>query len=58
MIKALLVQLPVPQLNFGHKTGNIPFAASCLFQAADNIPDTLIEIFPQLSASYMGDAAL
>jgi hypothetical protein len=58
MIKALLIQLPVPQLNFGHRTGNIPFAAACLKQAADHIPDAEIILFPQTSASYMGDAAL
>jgi hypothetical protein len=58
MIKALLIQLPVPQLNFGHRTGNIPFAAACLKQAADNIAGAEITIFPEISASYMGDAAL
>ena len=58
MIKALLIQLPVPQLNFGHRTGNIPFAAACLKEAAGHIPGTETLLFPQLSASYMGDAAL
>jgi hypothetical protein len=58
VIQVLLVQLPVPQLNFGHKTGNIPFASACLHQAASHTPDTRIDIFPQISASYMGDAAL
>jgi radical SAM superfamily enzyme YgiQ (UPF0313 family) len=58
MIKALLIQLPVPQLNFGHRTGNIPFAAACLHQAGTKIPETEIGTFPQISASYMGDAAL
>ena len=58
MIKAMLIQLPVPQLNFGHRTGNIPFAAACLYQAGSNIPGVEISIFPQVSASYMGDAAI
>ena len=58
MIEALLIQLPVPQINFGHKTGNIPFAAACLYQAAASIPDARVDIFPQVSASYLGDAAL
>ncbi|MBN1904274.1 MAG: radical SAM protein [Deltaproteobacteria bacterium] len=58
MIKALLIQLPVPQLNFGRRTGNIPFAAACLQQAADHIPGTEIIVYPQISASYMGDTAL
>jgi hypothetical protein len=58
MINALLIQLPVPQLNFGHKTGNIPFAAACLYQAGKEVHGTEISIFPQVSASYMGDAAI
>ena len=58
MIQALLVQLPVPQINFGHKTGNIPFAPACILQAASHIPDIRIDILPQVSASCMGDAAL
>ncbi len=58
MLQILLVQLPVPHINFGHKTGNIPFAASCLAHAAGKLPGISIDIMPQLSASYMGDAAL
>ncbi len=58
MIKAILIQLPVPQLNFGHRTGNIPFAAACLYQAGKGMPETEIVIFPQVNASYMGDAAI
>jgi hypothetical protein len=58
MVHALLVQLPVPQLNFGHRTGNIPFAAACLYQATLHIPDAHVEILSQIKASYMGDAAI
>ncbi len=58
MIEALLIQLPVPQINFGRRTGNIPFAAACLYQAAAHLPDARVDIFPQVSASYLGDAAL
>lgn len=58
MVHALLVQLPVPQLNFGHRTGNIPFAAACLYQASAHVPGARVEILSQIEASYMGDAAL
>ncbi len=58
MTHVMLIQLPVPQLNFGHKTGNIPFAAACLYQSASRIPWIHIDIFPQISASHMGDAVL
>ncbi len=58
MIHALLIQLPVPQLNFGHQTGNTPFAAACLHQAAAHIKDAHVEILSQMTSSYMGDAAL
>ena len=58
MVQALLVQLPVPQLNYGHRTGNIPFAAACLHQAAVRIPEARVEILSQIKASYMGDAAI
>lgn len=58
MSHVLLVQLPVPQLNFGHFTGNIPFGAACLRQAAAPLSNEYVEILPQMAASYMGDAAL
>jgi hypothetical protein len=58
MVHALLLQLPVPQLNYGHQTGNIPFGAACLYQSVAHVPNARVEIFSQIDASYMGDAAL
>ena len=58
MIRALLLQLPIPQLNYGKQTGNIPLAAACLKQAAVDIPGTTVEIVPESIVSYLGDAAL
>lgn len=58
MTKVLLVQLPIPRLNFGKKTGNIPLGAACLKQAATGIPNMDIEILPESVASYLGDGAL
>ena len=57
-IHVLLVQLPIPRLNFGKKTGNIPLGAACLKQAASGLPDTDIDILPESVSSYIGDAAL
>lgn len=54
----LLIQLPVPQLNFGRQTGNIPLGAACLKQASAGVKDVRISILPQKTASYLGDAAL
>ena len=58
MLRALLLQLPIPQLNYGKRTGNIPLAAACLKQAAADIPGTMVEIVPESIVSYIGDAAL
>lgn len=59
MVKVLLVQLPIPRLNYGKKTGNIPLGAACLKQAADAaLPGFDIEILPESVASYLGDSAL
>jgi hypothetical protein len=58
MIDVLLVQLPLPQLNFGHQTANIAFGAACLKQAAEHLKVARVEILPQTAASYWGDAAL
>ncbi|MGA8243257.1 MAG: radical SAM protein, partial [Desulfobacterales bacterium] len=58
MIRALLLQLPIPQLNYGKQTGNIPLAAACLKLAAVDIPGTVVEIVPESIVSYLGDAAL
>jgi hypothetical protein len=60
-IQILLLQLPVPQLNFGRRTGNIPLAAACLQQTwAPRHPDGLngVTLLPQASATYLGDSAL
>lgn len=59
MIQVLLVQLPIPRLNYGKKTGNIPLGAACLKQAADAaLTGFDIQILPESVASYLGDAAL
>lgn len=57
-MKVVLVQLPIPKINFGLKTGNIPFGAACLKQAADPIYDCEVEILPEPIASYGGDQVL
>ncbi len=58
MNHVLLIQLPIPQLNFGMRTGNIPLAAACLKQAGGNSKKAKIDILPESVASYLGDAAL
>lgn len=57
-MKTLLIQLPIPKLNFGLRTGNIPLGAACLRQAAAEIPDCSIEIIPEIMSSHAGDSAL
>jgi hypothetical protein len=37
MTKAMLLQLPIPQINFGKTTANVPLAAACLKQSAAGI---------------------
>lgn len=54
----LLTQLPVPQLNFGRRTGNIPLAAACLQQSWAPRHPGGVEILDQTSATYLGDGAL
>ncbi len=54
----LLVQLPIPKLNYGLKTGNIPLGAACLKQAAAKLPQFNIEILPESISSYIADSAL
>lgn len=56
--RILLLQLPIPQLNFGRRTGNIPMAAACLKQAVHGMPDLSVEILPEIASSYLGDSAL
>jgi radical SAM superfamily enzyme YgiQ (UPF0313 family) len=58
MTHVLLVQLPIPRLNYGKKTGNIPLGAACIKQAAALVPDVTVDILPESVASYIGDAAL
>lgn len=54
----LLIQLPIPQLNFGRQTGNIPLGAACLKMAADAAGAQAVGLVPESIASYLGDAAL
>ena len=56
--KVLLLQLPVPRLNYGVQTGNIPLGAACLKQAAGLLSEVQGDILPESVASYLGDAAL
>jgi len=52
----LLVQLPLPRLNYGRQTGNVPLGGACLKQAAKGLAD--IDLAPESVVSYLGDAAL
>lgn len=58
MTEVLLIQLPIPRLNYGRRTGNIPLAAACLKQACADVPGVRIEVLPESVASFIGDAAL
>ncbi len=58
MKNVLLTQLPIPRLNFGRQTGNIPLGAACLKSAVRDIPDVAVEILPESVSSYLGDYAL
>jgi radical SAM superfamily enzyme YgiQ (UPF0313 family) len=58
MADVLLLQLPVPRLNYGVQTGNIPLGAACLKQAAESLPQVRVDILPESIVSYLGDAAL
>lgn len=58
MKSVLLAQLPIPRLNFGRQTGNIPLGAACLKSAVRDIPDLDVEILPESIASYLGDFSL
>jgi radical SAM superfamily enzyme YgiQ (UPF0313 family) len=58
MTHALLIQLPIPQINFGKCTANVPLAGACLKQAGEGSIGTAIDILPESVASYLGDAAL
>jgi hypothetical protein len=58
MTDVLLLQLPVPRLNFGVQTGNIPLGAACLKMAAQPASQVRVDILPESIVSYLGDAAL
>ncbi|MGD9043068.1 MAG: B12-binding domain-containing radical SAM protein [Desulfobacterales bacterium] len=58
MPDVLLLQLPVPRLNYGVQTGNIPLGAACLKQAARIVPGVKVDVLPESVASYLGDGAL
>ncbi len=58
MIHVLIIQLPVPHLDYGVQTGNIPLGAAYLKQAAAQVSRVEVDILPQSIASYLGDAAL
>jgi radical SAM superfamily enzyme YgiQ (UPF0313 family) len=58
MLRVLLLQLPVPRLNYGVQTGNIPLGAACLKQAAAILPAVQVDILPESVVSYLGDAAI
>jgi radical SAM superfamily enzyme YgiQ (UPF0313 family) len=58
MTDVLLIQLPIPRLNYGRRTGNIPLAAACLQQAASDLPGVRVDVLAERVASFIGDAAL
>ncbi|MCP4691888.1 MAG: radical SAM protein, partial [Desulfobacterales bacterium] len=58
MTNVLLIQLPIPALNYGRQTGNIPLGGACLKEAARGTPGARVEIAPESVVSYLGDAAL
>jgi len=58
MNNTILIQLPVPQTNFGRQTGNVPLAAAWLAQTAAPSADNQVTILPESEVSYLGDAAL
>lgn len=57
-MNVLLLQLPVPQLTPGRRTGNIPLGAACLAQAAATQGNAHVSLVPERLAAYLGDAAL
>lgn len=58
MTSVLLLQLPIPQLNFARLTGNVPFGAAYLKQAAARIKQTRVDILPESITAYLADEAL
>ena len=51
MVRVLLLQLPVPRLNYGVQTGNIPLGAAWLKQTAAILPGVQFDILPESVAS-------
>ena len=58
MRKVLLIQLPIPLLTFGKRTGNIPLGPACLKMAAAGLSGVEVKILPESVISYVGDGAL
>lgn len=58
MQRIILIQLPIPQTNFGRQTGNVPLAGAVLKQATQSSSGLDVEIVPESVSSYLGDAAL
>ncbi len=58
MPSILLIQLPIPQINYGRQTGNIPLAAACLKQAVSDLSELDVQILPESIVSYLADSAL
>jgi len=58
MKKALLIQLPIPRLNLGLYTGNIPLAGACLKQAAGEVPGWQVQLLSETALSWAGDQAI
>ncbi len=58
MKHVLLLQLPIPQLNFGRQTLNIPLGAAWLKQTCGILSGVHIEVVPESVASYLADEAL
>ena len=53
----VLLQLPIPRLTYGLRTGNVPLGAACLKQAVLDL-DVKVTLVPESLASYLADAAL
>lgn len=56
-VHVILLQLPIPRLSYGLRTGNVPLGAACLKQAVMDL-DVRVSLVPESLASYLSDAAL
>ena len=52
------IQLPVPQINFGRQTANLPLAGACMLQALSGLENIRPILVPESMATYLADAAL